>query len=240
MIPVAVRADYFFGQPVAAAAVKLQIYRTPIFGGYGYYGDDIWWPGPGGWETLVDEETGITDADGTWSLDYPLPADDAGADWSYRFVAAVTDARNTPIEGSVNVAVYWSELQLDVTTPRYGYAAGTPVDMTIRARDRAGAPLAAQEVTLRLNRGWGKRRCPTSCAPSPPAPTGPRPPPSRTCPRAGTAPSPRAPTPAAVAARWRAICGSTARARTGGGVPTTASRWPWTGTHTRPARRPRC
>ncbi len=147
-VQVTVQADYFFGQPVAGADVKLSVRRQIYSYNWHWWQwhDGVWTP-----NSVVDEFTGVTDANGRYTLTY-TPS--ASADWDslYTFSATVTDERNTPIAGSATLPVHWAGLRLEIDLPRYGYQIGTPVTAIIKAQEHSGAPATNWEITAQLTR----------------------------------------------------------------------------------------
>lgn len=149
-VAVTVAADYFFGQPVANAAVTLQIYRDPY---YWNYWDDGWIAdandvAPG---ELITELTGVTDSAGRWST--TVTVDTTGStDAQYRFKATVTDARGLPVAGEQSIPVFWNSYQLAVATERYGYRNTEPVTAHVAARTHSNTALSGQPITVRLIR----------------------------------------------------------------------------------------
>ena len=149
-IPLTVAANYYFGQPVGQAQVKLDIYREPRYRyNYGWW----WYESSYGYYNggLVTTLTGVTDADGNWSTSY-TPEINEKYDYVYSLRASVTDARNQPVTGESTVTLYWNSFELAVNTDQYGYRTDEPVTVNVAARDHAGAPQANQALTVRIVR----------------------------------------------------------------------------------------
>lgn len=149
-VAVTVAADYFFGQPVANANIRLQVYRDPYYWGYW----DDWWiadvgaAAPG---DLIADLTGVTDGAGRWQTTLPVDTP-ASTDARYRFKATVTDARGLPVEGEQSMTVFWNSYKLGVATGRYGYPTSEPVTARVTARTHSDMPLPGQLITVRLLR----------------------------------------------------------------------------------------
>lgn len=144
-VVVTVDATYFFEQPVANAQVVLKIHRSPI---YRYW--DGWWRGPSSVPgDSTTEITGVTDANGRWSTTFTADADQQW-DASYTLQAAVTDARNLPVEGSALVTAHWNALQLGVSTTKWGYSTDEAVTVDVVAQQHDGASIVGQPVTVRI------------------------------------------------------------------------------------------
>jgi uncharacterized protein YfaS (alpha-2-macroglobulin family) len=148
---ITVAADYYFGQPVANAAVKLKIFRytLPRYGWYWWY-DSI--PAPYN-TTPIAELTGVTGADGKWTTSYPPEATDQ-FDAVYTFEAEVTDARNLAVMGSKQVQVHWNDFAMSITPAKWGYATNEAVQLDIATRTQDGAPASGKNVTVRIIRDY--------------------------------------------------------------------------------------
>lgn len=149
-VAVTVAADYFFGQPVANAAVRLQVYRDPYY--WGYWDEwgvaDVGAAAPG---DLIADLTGVTDSAGRWNTSITVDASES-TDARYRFKATVTDARGLPVAGEQGMAVFWNSYKLALATGRYGYRNTEPVTARVTARTHSDMPLPGQLITVRLLR----------------------------------------------------------------------------------------
>lgn len=146
-----VAADYYFGQPVANAAVKVQIYRTalPRYGWYWWYDSIPYHYGA----VPVGELTGTTDDQGRWTTTY-LPEATAQEDAVYSFTAEVTDARELPVSGSKAVHAHWNGFALALTPTQWGYQTSEAVQMDIVSRNHDGSAAASKAVTVRIIRDY--------------------------------------------------------------------------------------
>jgi len=142
-----VDATYFFGQPVANAAVEVKLYRARRDSGW----DALWRD-----ETSSDltEEpsqrfTGKTDSQGRWQTTI-MPTADALHDTRYTIVAAVTDERAVPQTGVAQIDSYRHTLALSAQSDRYGYGSDEAVAIQVRTRAHDGTPQSGKAVTLRL------------------------------------------------------------------------------------------
>lgn len=148
---ITVAADYYFGQPVTNAAVKLKIFRYTL-PRYSWY----WWydsfPAPYN-TTPVAELTGVTGADGKWTTSYAPEATDQ-FDAVYTFEAQVTDARNLAVTGSQQVPVHWNDFAMSVTPAKWGYATNAAVQVDVATSNHDGAPTGGKNVTVRIIRDY--------------------------------------------------------------------------------------
>lgn len=145
-VQITVQADYFFGQPVVGAQVKLTVQRQNYWRNWQWW---LWNDGSWSGNSPIAEFSGVTDGAGRWSLEY-TPESSAAWDALYTFSASVTDQRNTPISASTTLPVYWAGLAVEIDLSRYGYEVGQSVLATVSALDHAGAPLAGQPMTVQL------------------------------------------------------------------------------------------
>ena len=150
-VQITVAADYYFGQPVANAAVKLKIFRY-LLPRYGWY---WWYDGlPNLYETTqVGELTGVTDPTGKWTTTYTPGATDQ-YDAFYTFEAEVTDARALPVSGSKQVQVHWNSFALTVAPTKWGYTTSEAVQMDLVSRNHDGAAAGGKQVTVRIIRDY--------------------------------------------------------------------------------------
>jgi hypothetical protein len=131
-IPVAVASEYYFGQPVAGAAVEFSLYRQS-----GYYGYD----------ELVWQTTGLTDEQGHWST-LVHTSDYHSTDATYVLQATVSDASNQSVSGEVRVPVYYAEYSLSTSLERYGYEPNEDIDVALFAQAHDGSPVAGATLTV--------------------------------------------------------------------------------------------
>lgn len=145
---------YYFGAPVAKAAVNYTVQRRQNYvrWWYGYeyswfYGDDDPYYYGWGWE-YVTAGSGNLDDDGRFRGNLALPSD-LNANYQYRVVATMTDASRKQVMGEATVSVWRAAFDLTCRCDKYFYWAGDDVRMTFEAKDPAGKPYAA-DVSLEL------------------------------------------------------------------------------------------
>jgi alpha-2-macroglobulin len=159
---ITVAADYYFGQPVAEAAVTLKISRY-ILPRYGWY----WWsegaPSPY-YNQVVETRTGVTGAGGKWTTSYSPEATDQ-YDAVYTFEAVVTDARNLPVAGAKELRVYWNSFAMSVTPLKWGYGVDETVQMDVESRQYDGSPAGGRSVTVRIIRDYWDQTPESEAAP---------------------------------------------------------------------------
>ncbi len=126
LITVTVAADYYFGQPVAGAAVQFAFYR---------HTSSVW------------QTTGMTDEQGRW-VTVINTADYAYDDATYVFEATVSDDSNQIVSGECRVPVYYTEYGLTMSLDQYGYEPGETVTVTLLAQDHDGVPVVETPLTV--------------------------------------------------------------------------------------------
>ena len=148
---ITVAADYYFGQPVADAAVKLKISRY-VMPRYGWY----WWydsyPSPYSTNVLA-EMSGRTDANGKWTITYSPEASDQ-YDAVYTFEATVTDDRNLPVASSKQLSVHWNSFSMSVSPTQWGFKTSESVPLDIVTRNHDGSPAVGKNVQVRIIRDY--------------------------------------------------------------------------------------
>ncbi len=155
-MPVTVDSRYFFGEPVANAAVKYRIYRERHY----WWGsaeeedddsdpattnDDDAGSGAGYAGDVEAEKTGRLDADGKLLLQVPTVVDGNGfshPDFDYTVEAGVTDAANREITGRGRFLATYGTFHINVEPISYGVHAGEDARFRITAVDYDGKPVS--------------------------------------------------------------------------------------------------
>lgn len=160
-ITATVRADYYFGSPVAEGTVQYRILRSRYW--------RPWWSGtewaylyksmpaynPYGSE-YVDGGEGTLKPDGTFSFSFEAPKDIDG-DFTYTLVAQVTDASRREISGSTSVRVTRGTFFLTAGTDRYVYKPGEKVTLNVGAWEFEGDKGVAAAFDVKVKRTWWDR-----------------------------------------------------------------------------------
>ena len=156
---VTIDSRYFFGEPVAGAAVKYRIYRERHYW-WGESDDDSSDAGSAdsgddrasddsasdaGYAGDVDaEKTGRLDADGRLVVQVPTVVDDKGfthSDFDYTVEAGVTDAANREITGRGRFLGTYGTFHLNVEALNYGVHPGENARFNVTAVDYDGKPV---------------------------------------------------------------------------------------------------
>lgn len=151
---VTINARYYFGQPVAGAAVKYVVHRQPYFSPLrfmdsgeepfdGYYGS-------GG--DAEFEGTATLDAQGAAQVPVALGVDANGRDYTARVEAHVTDASGREVQGAAVIVATYGRFMVIADSDRYVYAQGAAATFRIRAIDYTGAPQGNARVHVNLER----------------------------------------------------------------------------------------
>jgi uncharacterized protein YfaS (alpha-2-macroglobulin family) len=157
-----VAARYYFGQPVAGAAVTYSVHRQPYYSPLRWADEDDearepWWFGG-------DEERQGTvrlDDRGQAEIAVPLEPEEQGRDYSIRIEARVTDASSREVSGRTIVHATYGRFLLIARTDAYVYSPGREATLSVRAVDYLGTPQPNVPLTTALERvSWsgGERR----------------------------------------------------------------------------------
>ncbi len=157
-IEATIDAEYYYGEPVAGAAVTYDVHTSPYYSPFidrnsdddsdadagpadsddsasddsddqDYSGDEI------------SEQTGQLDANGQLQIRIPTRADKDHQDMVYRIEARVTDAANREIDGHTAVIATYGSFQVGISPENYVYKAGDTIRATAVAKDYDGNPI---------------------------------------------------------------------------------------------------
>ena len=139
-----IEARYYFGEPVAGAAVKYVVYRSRYWAPWGEADDE---DDPGTWgQQEIASFDGKLNPDGKLSvvIDNPVAEkEEERFGWVYRIEARVTDAARREISGSGYVIAPYASYVITAQPNGYVYAAGETVKLKVEIRDYDGAPQSA-------------------------------------------------------------------------------------------------
>jgi uncharacterized protein YfaS (alpha-2-macroglobulin family) len=151
---IAVRARYYFGQPVANARVRYvvnqQAYYSPLRwsdesdedgGSQFWYGDD----------QNISGELRL-DAQGRGEIRVPLEVNEQGRDYSARVEAQVTDASSREVSGNTIVHATYGAFLLSTQVSGYLFKGGQTISPVVRAVDYAGTAQSNVRVAFALER----------------------------------------------------------------------------------------
>ena len=154
---------YYFGEPVAGAAVKYAVYRSRYWFPLWYEPDEDSPPDTGdaegndyGDEQIVDSE-GRLDAEGKLAIDFPTTVSDHKTDYRYRVDARVTDAGKREIVGRGSVIATYGTFVVNSNPDRYFYQPSGSAAITVEARDYDFKPVRTR-IHIELFRwSWRQR-----------------------------------------------------------------------------------
>lgn len=170
-----IRANYYFGAPVANARIKYSIYADTDWSGryqlmprpdyYGYYDDweseDDYYQDQSYAGAFISEGYAQTDESGEAVIEFDTQPvnvsknEPYGSDYldkRYTVQAEVTDLSRIAVVGSGTQSVTAGDFTLFVQPENYVSKAGSPVDATITAVDYQGRPVANRSVSVSLVR----------------------------------------------------------------------------------------
>ena len=157
-ITATVKAEYFFGSPVANAQVEYFVYRAKYW--------RPWWRGSD-WAYLYEESSDFytyrmemiqsqeatLNPDGTLQITVPTSgtADD---DYVYRIQANVVDNSRRSISGAKSVEVTRGEFYITTRTDKYVYRPGEDARINVGIATFDGDRPVASPFTVRVTRTW--------------------------------------------------------------------------------------
>ncbi|HVZ38317.1 MAG TPA: MG2 domain-containing protein [Candidatus Kapabacteria bacterium] len=159
-IKATVKADYYFGSPVANAEVEYFVYRARYW--------RPWWRGSD-WAYLyegsddddfatyrmemVHSAKGVLNPDGTFQIDYRTdPA--ADRDYVYRVQANVVDNSRRMIAGAKSVEVTRGEYFITMSTDKYVYRPNDEAKISVEVATCEGEKPVATPFTAKVIRTW--------------------------------------------------------------------------------------
>ncbi|MBP1633558.1 MAG: hypothetical protein H6Q10_132, partial [Acidobacteria bacterium] len=157
-----IEARYYFGQPVAGAAVKYVVHRQPYYSPLRWSedeeddapGQEGWWFGG---EAAL-EGTARLDAAGKARIEVPAQLDEEPSDYSLRVEARVTDPSGREVSGQAIVHATVAPFLIVARAEGYVQRPGQQAAFSVRALDYLGAPRAGVPVRLVLERVRYARR----------------------------------------------------------------------------------
>ncbi|MEO5930021.1 MAG: MG2 domain-containing protein [Candidatus Kapaibacterium sp.] len=162
VIHATVRADYFFGSPVANAEVEYFIYRARYW--------RPWWRGSD-WAYLyesdnddfsvyrmemVESDTARLNSDGTLAITYHT-ADTASEDYVYRVQANVVDNSRRSISGAKSVEVTRGEFYVSTSTDKYVYKPSDKARLDVEIATFDGDKPVATPFNVSVHRTWWEK-----------------------------------------------------------------------------------
>ena len=138
-----ISARYFFGEPVANAAVKYVVHKQrywyPLYADAEEAGDEEQDYYGGGEQ--VSEQSARLDADGKLTVTIPTEVSPQKFDMRYRIEARVTDAGNREISGAASVIATHGSFLVNIEPREYVYEPGKTAVFDLEARDYDGGPI---------------------------------------------------------------------------------------------------
>jgi len=152
-------ARYYFGSPVADAAVTWRVFRTTGRAFSPFRDPDAWihglWPGqslPGRRaRALVTEGSTRTDATGHGRIEWPTVA---GEDGQYDVEADVVDLSRREVKGSGSVRATRAAFDLYLQADRGFYRPSETATIDVAALDGNGKPVATPATMVVFRRTW--------------------------------------------------------------------------------------
>jgi Large extracellular alpha-helical protein len=141
-----ISARYFFGEPVANAAVKYVVHKFRYWSPLFYMDDDDTRDdnaddGYNSGGEQVSEEAGKLDGDGKLTITVPTAPEEHSWDMRYRIEARVTDSANREIAGAASVVATHGSFLVNVEPDNYVYEPGQTATFSVEARDYDGGAI---------------------------------------------------------------------------------------------------
>lgn len=148
-----VKAEYYYGAPVADAKVEYTVYRSEYWSYWGEGDDEVSYEeeSTGGlYGEVVENGTARTDADGIAHIEFGTKGLDPkeASDYQYTIQATVIDLSDRTADGQTTVRVSAGSYRLDAKASRYVVAPGDQVSIRARLQDLDEKPVANVPVNL--------------------------------------------------------------------------------------------
>lgn len=157
---VEIDARYYFGEPVANAAVEWVVYSSRYYHYFRDAGDsdEFELDQEEGYEGYYGEEktkgTTTLNADGKATVRIPLPLNANRNDERIRVQAKVRDSANREIQGSTSFVSTYGAFHIDLRKSKWLYKPGEDVEFTVTTRRYEGAPVATPVRVAVERREW--------------------------------------------------------------------------------------
>ena len=155
-IAVTAQSSYYFGGPVADAAVHWTVLSQDYFfywQGEGYYDFtdyDYWWQrryfGPYG--EVLTEGDGQTDSDGRFTFSVPADISERTVSQTYTIEVTVTDINNQAVSSRTSVVVHKGEFYIGLKPVSYVSTAGEKTAVDVITVDSQSQPVPNRKVEL--------------------------------------------------------------------------------------------
>ena len=177
---VTIDSRYFFGEPVANAAVKYRVYHSPHYWwddegdhdgpgmGYGGDADSEGDDSVGYGADQESEKTGRLDANGKLTVTVSTSLDNSNRkmDQDYTIEAGVTDAANREVTGRGRFLATYGSFRIHVEPASYALQQGTRARFRITAVDYDNHPVQTQVRVGLVQRRWDNGKTITTQGPS--------------------------------------------------------------------------
>jgi len=162
LITATIKADYYFGSPVANAQIDYYIFRgrywRPWWHGSEYawyYEDEASDDESNSYRAeLIESNTDYLDANGQFTLTYQTEKGTDNVDYYYRIEARVVDASRRQIIGSKQVVVTRGLFMISTYANKYVYAPGDEAILNIKAEDFKNNPVSTKVLVEIYTREW--------------------------------------------------------------------------------------
>ncbi|MGB6200273.1 MAG: MG2 domain-containing protein [Candidatus Acidiferrales bacterium] len=155
-IEATIEADYYYGEPVAGAAVTYVVHTSTYYSPFMDRDDDDSDADASQADSADDsadsddedyggdeisEQKGQLDATGKLQIKIPTGVEKSHSDVVYRVEARVTDAANREIDGHNSIIATYGSFQVGISPASYVYKVGDNINATAVAKDYDGQPI---------------------------------------------------------------------------------------------------
>jgi uncharacterized protein YfaS (alpha-2-macroglobulin family) len=177
---VTIDSRYFFGEPVANAAVKYRVYHSPHYWwdeegddggpgmGYGGEADGEGDDSVGYGADQESEKTGKLDANGKLTITVPTTLNNSNRrmDQDYTIEAGVTDAANREVTGRGRFLATYGSFRIHVEPTSYAVQQGSRARFQVTAVDYDNRPVQTRVHVGLVQRRWDNGKTVTKQGPS--------------------------------------------------------------------------
>lgn len=159
-VEVEIESTYYYGAPVAGAAVEVFVHQRPRFRPspkvreFPWFHDDAreitWWGGPG---QQILHETRQSDTAGKVTIAFDTPWDQRG-EFEFTVEARVVDASRREITGQGAVVVADAGYRVDLSVAHTLHRPGAKVEVEVRATDPNDNPVADDGQVVVTRERW--------------------------------------------------------------------------------------
>ncbi|MFA4015556.1 MAG: hypothetical protein RUDDFDWM_000643 [Candidatus Fervidibacterota bacterium] len=157
-IHVSVKANYFFGAPVAEGKVTYIVSASPIWWSPFAEEFETWYETPPYYGEFIMRSTTKLGKDGTVKFTVPTAHKrSTNYDMRYFIRCEVTDQSNRTVSGSASCSVFRASFQIALATDRYAYRVGEIAKVKIKTGDFERRPVSVKLYLALESERWNRK-----------------------------------------------------------------------------------